>query len=246
MTTLPPRGLVIIPAFDEAASIAATLAQVRAAVPTLDVLVVDDGSSDGTASVAEAAGAAVLHLPYNLGIGGALRTGFRFAHRRGYDWAVQVDADGQHDPAEIPQLAAALADGADLVVGSRFAAGAGSYEVGRLRRRAMSLLRVTLRAMLGRSFTDTSSGFRVFSRRCLGYFADSYPAEYMESVEALLLACYAGLHVVEVPVVMHQRAGGRPSNRRWRLLYHYVRIYVVLVSSASRHRRPQFQAAQHL
>lgn len=244
MTTLPPRGLVIIPAFDEAASIESTLAQVRAAAPELDVLVVDDGSSDRTAVLAEAAGALVLHLPYNLGIGGALRTGFRFAHRRGYEWAVQVDADGQHDPTEIATLAAEIARGADLVVGSRFADGAGSYEVGRLRRRAMSLLRVTLRAMLGRSFTDTSSGFRAFSRRCLGYFADHYPAEYMESVEALLLACYAGLRVVEVPVVMHERSGGQPSNRRWRLLYHYVRIYVVLVSSASRNRRPDFQAAQ--
>lgn len=213
----PPQGghgLVIIPALDEAATIADTVTRVRSAAPALDVLVVDDGSVDDTTDVALAAGALVLTLPYNLGIGGALRTGFRFAHRRGYDWAVQVDADGQHDPAQINLLVEQLEAGADLVVGSRFTAESGAYEIGRLRKRAMSLLRITLRVMLGRSFTDTSSGFRGFSSRCLAYFARSYPAEYMESVEALLMACYAGLRVVEVPVTMHQRSGGVPSNRR--------------------------------
>jgi glycosyltransferase involved in cell wall biosynthesis len=237
------RGLAIVPAYNEVDSIGTTLARLRAAQPSMDVLVVDDGSDDATAEVARMAGAVVLRLPYNLGIGGALRTGFRYAHRHGYDWAVQVDADGQHDPTQLPLILAPLADGADLVIGSRFARGSGAYEVGRARRQAMSLLRITLRALLGRSFTDTSSGFRAFSARCLDYFARSYPAEYMESVEALLLACYAGLRVVEVPVTMHQREAGQASNRRWRLLYHYVRIYVVLVSSASRRRRPRFGEA---
>jgi glycosyltransferase involved in cell wall biosynthesis len=239
------RGLAIVPAFNEVATIGATLDQLRSAFPSLDVLVIDDGSDDGTAAVAREAGATVLELPYNLGIGGALRTGFRFADRRGYDWAVQVDADGQHDPDELHAIITPLMEGADLVIGSRFAKGSGAYEVGGVRRRAMSLLRITLRVLLGRSFTDTSSGFRAFSPRCLDYFAQSYPAEYMESVEALLMACYAGLRVVEVPVTMHQRGGGVASNQRWKLLYHYIRIYVVLVSSASRRRRPQFQEARH-
>ena len=235
------RGLAIVPAFNEAETIGATLVRLRDALPDLDVLVVDDGSDDDTASTARAGGAVVLQLPYNLGIGGALRTGFRFAQRRGYDWAVQVDADGQHDPQELMAILSPITEGADLVIGSRFARGSGSYEVGGLRKQAMSLLRITLRILLGRSFTDTSSGFRAFSPRCLEYFANTYPAEYMESVEALLMACYAGLHVVEVPVTMHQREGGVPSNRRWRLIYHYLRIYVVLLSSASRRRHPRFK-----
>ncbi len=239
------RGVALLPAFNESASIATTLRQIRAAVPWLDLVVIDDGSSDDTAAVARAAdpAAVVLRLPFNLGIGGALRTGFRHAVRAGYDFAIQVDADGQHDPTQIAALLEPLAAGADLVIGSRFAEGSGAYEVSPLRRRAMSLLGLTLRGLLGRSFTDTSSGFRAFSSRCLEYFAKSYPAEYMESVEALLLACYAGLHVVEVPVTMHQRAGGQASNRQWRLVYHYLRIYVVLLSSASRERRPHFQEA---
>ncbi|MET0727324.1 MAG: glycosyltransferase family 2 protein [Acidimicrobiales bacterium] len=239
------HGLAIVPAFNEMETIGSTLHRLKAALPGLDVLVIDDGSDDDTARIARAAGAMVVQLPYNLGIGGALRTGFRFAQRRRYDWAVQVDADGQHDPEQLRALLSPLHDGADLVVGSRFATGSGTYEVRGVRRRAMSLLRITLRVLLGRSFTDTSSGFRAFSPRCLDYFARSYPAEYMESVEALLMACYAGLHVVEVPVTMHQREGGVASNRRWRLIYHYLRIYVVLVSSASRRRRPRFREAEH-
>lgn len=246
MAEPPGRGLAIVPAFNEAASIGATLEGLRRAMPSLDVVVIDDGSDDATAEVARAAGATVLHLPYNLGIGGALRTGFRFATRRGYDWAVQVDADGQHDPAELQAIIGPLSTGADLVIGSRFAVGSGAYEVPRLRKRAMSLLRITLRILLGRSFTDTSSGFRAFSPRCLEHFSRTYPAEYMESVEALLMACYSGLHVVEVPVTMHQRDAGVASNRRWRLIYHYLRIYVVLLSSASRRRRPRFQEARDL
>ncbi len=240
MAHVSGHGLAIVPAFNEVETIAETLRRLHAALPDIDVLVIDDGSDDDTAQVARDAGAIVLQLPYNLGIGGALRTGFRFADRRDYDWAVQVDADGQHDPEELAAIVAPLADGADLVIGSRFAKGSGDYEVGAVRKRAMSLLRITLRVLLGRSFTDTSSGFRAFSPRCLDYFARNYPAEYMESVEALLMACYAGLHVVEVPVTMHQREGGVASNRRWRLLYHYLRIYVVLVSSASRRRHPRF------
>lgn len=234
------RGLVIVPAYNEEHSLGPTLGRLSAVSIPHDVLVIDDGSDDATAAVARAHGAIVLRLPYNLGIGGALRTGFRYASSRGYPWAVQLDADGQHDPEQISRLLGPLEGGADLVVGSRFGVGSEPYEVGRLRRRAMSLLGLTLRALLGRSFTDTSSGFRAFSARCLDYFSRSYPAEYMESVEALLMAVYAGLRVVEVPVSMHQRAVGQASNRRWRLLYHYVRIYVVLLSSASLRHRPRF------
>jgi glycosyltransferase involved in cell wall biosynthesis len=242
VSTAAPRTLVIIPALDEEAALPRTLAELRTAQPGLDVLVVDDGSTDRTVAAARAGGARVARLPFHLGIGCALRAGFRYALAEGYDRAVQVDADGQHDPAEIGTLLAALDEGADMVIGSRFASGSAAYEVGRLRKRAMSLLRLTVRLLSGRSFTDTSSGFRAFDRRTIEYFARNYPAEYMESVEALMMACYVGLRVAEVPTKMRERSAGQPSNRRWRLVYHYVRLYVVLLSSATP-RRPVFQEA---
>ena len=241
--SLPAGGVAIVPAFEEEDSIVDTLRQLRASVPGVHVVVVDDGSTDRTGELARAEGATVLTMPFNVGIGGALRAGFRYADERGASWAVQVDGDGQHDPAQIPRIVGPLADGADLVVGSRFA-GQSTYEAGRVRRRAMSLLTLTLRALSGRSFTDTSSGFRAFSPTALHYFARHYPAEYMESVEALLMACYAGLRVVEVPVTMRARTGGTASTRRLRLVYHYLRIYAVLFSSASHRRRPGFGRAQ--
>jgi glycosyltransferase involved in cell wall biosynthesis len=202
--------------------------------PGLDVVVVDDGSVDRTAAVAAEAGVTVLSLPFNLGIGGALRTGFLYAVRNGYRRAVQFDGDGQHDADEIPALLAALDEGADMAVGSRFAGKATSYTVGRVRARAMGVLRFTIKTLSGQQFSDTSSGFRAFNREVLEFFARTYPSEYMESVEALLLACAEGFRVTEVPVHMSDRAAGEPSNRQWRLVYHYLRLLIVLVASAPR------------
>lgn len=226
-------ALVVIPAFNEAAALPATIAGLRAAHPELDVVVVDDGSVDDTAAVARALGVQVLPLPFNLGIGGALRCGFKFAVREGYQRALQFDADGQHDPDEIDNLLAPLTDGADLVIGCRFS-GSAAYQVGRSRRVAMGILRVLTRWLTGRRFTDTSSGFRAFSRPMLERFAEDYPLEYMDSVEALVLAVRAGYDVREVPTAMRPRAAGEASNRRFRLAYHYLRLLVVLGSS----RRP--------
>lgn len=225
--------LVIIPAYNEEASLPRVLADLLAR-PGFEVVVVDDGSVDRTAAVAADAGVTVLSLPFNLGIGGALRTGFLFAVRNGYERAVQFDGDGQHDADEIPTLLAALADGADMAVGSRFAGKATSYTVGRVRARAMGVLRFTIKTLSGQQFTDTSSGFRAFNREVLEFFARTYPSEYMESVEALLLACAEGFRVTEVPVHMSDRAVGEPSNRQWRLVYHYLRLLIVLVASAPR------------
>jgi glycosyltransferase involved in cell wall biosynthesis len=233
------RTLVIIPAFNEEASLPAVLSDLRRERPDLDVLVVDDGSKDGTAAVARVADVAVATLPYNLGIGGALRTGFRYAVQHHYERSVQFDADGQHDVGEIQTLLTALDDGAEMVIGSRFADAGGSYSVGRVRGGAMRVLRIGVRLLLGRSFTDTSSGFRAFSGRALELFARTYPVDYMDSVEALLLACYAGLRVDEVPTRMHGRVAGVASTRSLRLAYHFVRLSVVMLTSASRRgRRP--------
>jgi len=230
------QTLVIIPAFNEEDALPAVLGELKGR-DDLDLLVVDDGSIDRTAEVARAHGATVVSLPFNLGIGGALRTGFLYAVRNGYQRAVQFDGDGQHDPDEIATLLLALDDGADMAIGSRFAGTVATYNVGRVRRGAMAMLRFTIKSLSGQQFTDTSSGFRAFNRDVLEFFAVTYPVEYMESVEALLLACTAGFRVTEVPAQMRERERGVPSNRRWRLVYHYLRLMVVLVASAPRRRR---------
>lgn len=232
-----PRTLVVIPALDEEDSLPEVLARLRSSHPELDVLVVDDGSTDDTAAVARRAGVAVVSLPFNLGIGGALRTGFRYAVRHGYERAVQLDADGQHGAEQIPLLLNALDAGADMAVGSRFADEADSYEVGRMRAGAMGLLRFLVHRSSGHRFSDTSSGFRAFSAPVLELFAQSYPSEYMESVEALLLVLHRGFRVAEVPVQMGARTGGVASNRRLHLLYHYVRLLLVITATRPRRSR---------
>lgn len=239
------RTLVVIPAYNEAASLPPVLEELGQEVPDLDVLVVCDGCTDSTAKVARAAGVAVVELPFNLGIGGALRTGFRYAVEHGYRSAVQFDADGQHDPNALRTLLAPLDDGADLVIGSRFAEGGSpTYAVGRVRRVAMKCLEWVVRKLVGRRFTDTSSGFRAFSRRMVVYFAKSYPVEYMDSVEALVLASNAGFDVREVPADMRGRTGGAPSTRGWRLAYYYARLLVVLLSSYTTPKRRTKRAAR--
>lgn len=227
------RALILIPAYNEEVPLPQVLRDLKNTAPEHDVLVVVDGSTDATAAVARAAGVRVAELPFNLGIGAALRTGFQYAERHDYDVVIQFDADGQHDPAEIQTLLDAVAGGAEMVIGTRFRKGAPEYDVGLVRGRAMGVLRLALQLLSGRRFSDTSSGFRAFGRRAIAFFAASYPAEYMESVEALLLACYEGLHVVEVPAAMRHRAGGTASTRNFRLMYHYLRLLLTMLTSAS-------------
>lgn len=227
------RTLVIIPAYDEEAALPDVLTELRTVAPGLDVLVVDDGSTDATAAVARRFGVVVVSLPFNLGIGSALRAGFRWAIRHGYDRAVQLDGDGQHDAREIDVLLRALDDGCDLVVGSRFAEDAKRYDVGRVRASGMAGLRFALRRIVGRSFTDTSSGFRGFSRPMLELFADEYPTDYLsDTVEALFVAVRGGFKVEEVATPMRPRQGGVASTSSLRMAYHYVRVLLVLLVNA--------------
>lgn len=232
------KVLVIIPAFNEHETLPATLAELKRIVPDHDVVVVDDGSKDDTAEIAESSGVTCIRLPFNLGIGGALRTGFRFAVDRDYGRAIQFDADGQHDASQIAAILAPLDDGANMVIGSRFA-GVGDYHVGRSRGFAMGLLRWSIQHLAGQKFTDTSSGFRAFDSEMLEMFATDYPIEYMDSAEALVLACRAGFDVREVPVTMRERAGGQASNRSFRLVYHYLRVMVSLANTPRRSRAPK-------
>ena len=225
---LPSRVLVVIPAFNEEATLAGVVAEVRAALRSADVLVVDDCSTDRTRAVALAAAVQVLTLPINLGVGGAMRAGFRYALRYGYDAVLQVDGDGQHDPQDAPRLIAALAD-ADLVIGARFA-GTGDYDVRGPRRWAMRLLAGTLSRVTGTRLTDATSGFRVCNARTLELFARHYPAEYLgDTVETLVIVARAGLTVAQVPVTMRDRAGGQPSQSPVRAAVYLLRVCLALV-----------------
>jgi glycosyltransferase involved in cell wall biosynthesis len=224
--------LVVIPALNEEATVAAV---VRAAREQLhgDVLVVDDGSTDRTGPIATAAGAYVLTHPFNLGVGAALRSGFRHAAARGYTTVVQLDADGQHDPAAALDLLTRIEEGADIVVGSRFAAG---FEVGRVRRVCMRWLSRVVSRRAGVTITDTTSGQRAFGKRAVERFAVSYPTDYLsDTVEALLLAAEWGLKIAEVPVQMRPRQGGRPSAGSLASGYHLVRLTLVIALHRVRH-----------
>jgi len=231
-------GLVVIPAYNEEAALPSTLAELGQVRPDLDVVVVSDGSQDKTAALARAAGAHVVELPFNLGIGGALQAGFRYAERAGYERAFQFDADGQHDPRELAALEAALDAGANLVIGSRFGDdGIVEYKVGPLRRAAMHMLGWAVNRLSRQKFSDTSSGFRGFDARVLHYFAGAYPVEFMDSTESLLLACFARFRVQEVPTRIRKRSAGQPSTRHWRLVLNYLRLLVVIVGHLTRPRR---------
>jgi len=230
------RVIVIVPALNEQETLAAVIADIRRDLGA-DVLVVDDGSIDRTAAIARCSGASVVRHPFNLGVGAALRTGFRFAEAHGYQIAMQIDADGQHDPQEAANLLERVEAGSDIVVGSRFASGSGEYRVAFARRTSMKLLSAVLSRRIGRPITDTTSGFRAFSRSAIELFATQYPSAYLsDTVESLLIAHYNGLSVEEVPVSMHERMGGVASNNWFRSSYHLVRL--VLVITLSRSRRP--------
>jgi len=203
--------LVVIPALNEEDSVADVVRDVRQGIPAARCLVIDDGSSDKTGERARAAGAVVLTLPYNLGVGGAMRAGFRFARTNGYSIVVQVDADGQHDPAVVRQLIAGLSD-SDLMIGARFA-GVGDYGVSGPRRWAMRALARVMSRVAGTQLTDVTSGFKAAGPRAVALFADNFPAEYLgDTIEALVIAARAGLTIRQMPVAMRERQAGNPSH----------------------------------
>lgn len=207
----PVRTLVVVPALNEEGTVAEVVSAVRRDLPGAEVLVVDDHSTDATSARAAAAGATVARLPFTLGVGGAVRTGYTYAVRAGYDVVVQVDADGQHDTRHLPELVAALREGADVVVGARFAGG-DPYAVGRARRWVMALLARVLSGLVRSHLTDVTSGYRAAGPRAVRVFAENYPAEYLgDTLETLVIARRCGLVVQQVPVRMTAREHGRPS-----------------------------------
>jgi glycosyltransferase involved in cell wall biosynthesis len=230
------RKAAVVPAYNEAASIRSVVAEIRAADPEFEVVV--DGSSDGTAELARSAGATVLSLPYNLGIGAAVQTGLQYALARDFDVAVQIDGDGQHDSQELAVLLApVLAGEADIAVGTRFA-GERRYRPSFARRIGIALFAGLVSLIVRQRVTDTTSGFRAMNRRGIRLFATDYPHDYPE-VEATVLVYRHGLRMVEVPVAMRQRETGRSSITAFRSLYYMGKVSLALFVGLLRPRPAQ-------
>jgi glycosyltransferase involved in cell wall biosynthesis len=221
------RKAAIVPAYNEARSIAGVVTELRAAQPEFEIVVVSDGSSDETAAVARRAGAEVVELPFNLGIGGAVQTGIEWARRRGCELAVQVDGDGQHDPREIDKLLQPILAGtADVAVGTRFA-GEKTYRPSIARRIGIGVFAGLVSLIVRQRMTDTTSGFRAMNERAIELFAEEYPYDYPE-VEATVLIFRHRLRLVEIPVTMRQREAGRSSITVFRSLYYMSKVSLAL------------------
>jgi glycosyltransferase involved in cell wall biosynthesis len=222
------RVLLIVPAYNEARNLPALAESLRAFAPGCDVCVVDDGSTDSTATIAASLGFTVLRSPLNLGIGGAVQTGYLWALEHGYDLAVQIDADGQHNPADLDALLEPVRRGeASLAIGSRFLL-AGGFRSTPLRRAGIRYLAWFLRLRCGARITDATSGFRAADRRAIELFARSYPSDYPEP-ESIAIAVRNGLRVAEVPVRMAPRGHGVSSINAWRTFYYLVKVSLALI-----------------
>ncbi|GAA2058616.1 glycosyltransferase family 2 protein [Leifsonia soli] len=227
MATPLEQTLIVVPAYNEEASVGATVSEILTTLPGVACLVVDDGSTDATSIVAQEAGATVAVLPFNLGVGGAMRFGFKYAISHGFRNVIQIDADGQHDPANVPQLLTALAD-ADLVIGARFA-GSGAYEVKGPRKWAMKVLSSTLSRSARTTLTDTTSGFKASGPKAVALFASNYPAEYLgDTIEALVIAMRAGCVITQIPVSMRPRTAGVPSHNPLKAATYLGRVFLAL------------------
>jgi len=223
------RRLAVVPAYNEAATVGSVVGALHRDAPGWDVLVIDDGSTDDTAAVAAAAGARVVRLPFNLGIGGAVQAGFRYAREEQYDLMVQVDGDGQHVPSEIPRLleARAAEPRLDMVCGSRFLSEDRRYPAPISRRTGIHLFAFLLSRIVGQRVSDPTSGFRLYNRRAIGLFARDYPHDYPE-VEAVLMLHHHRLTMCEVPVLMYERGGGQSSIRSGKSIYYMIKVLLAI------------------
>jgi glycosyltransferase involved in cell wall biosynthesis len=221
------KRIAVVPALNEEETIGRVIDEIRAFDSGFEIVVVDDGSVDRTAGVAADRGAYVLRLPFNLGIGGAVQTGYRFAFEHGYDLAVQIDGDGQHDPSQLPKiLGPVLAGEADLCVGSRFT-GDGAYRSSFARRVGIKIFAGVVSAVVRQKVTDTTSGFRAVNRRGIALFAADYPHDYPE-VEATVMCVKHKLRLKEVPVEMRERGGGASSITAVRSVYYMTKVLLAI------------------
>jgi glycosyltransferase involved in cell wall biosynthesis len=225
--TIEKKILVIIPAYNEEGSVGKVIEDVRTHLSQADILIVNDGSTDRTSEKARASGATVLGLPFNLGIGGAMQAGYQYACQRGYDIAVQVDADGQHDPKEIPKLLHALAeDKVDMVIGSRFL-GRSEFKSSLMRRIGITIFSQVISMIVRQKITDPTSGFRAANRKAIQLFASNYPQDYPEP-EAVVLLHQCRLKMGEIPVGMSERYSGESSITKIRSVYYMVKVLLAI------------------
>lgn len=226
-----PKVLLIIPAFNESENIGPLIIALRE--QGIEALVVNDGSTDDTAAVCASAGANIVSLPCNLGIGGAVQTGYKYAHANGYDIAIQFDGDGQHRAEFVPALIAPLLAGeADLVIGSRYIEKQG-FQSTFLRRAGIRYFSRLIRLITGRTVTDPTSGFRAVNRRIMGMFAAQYPTDYPEP-ESIVHVLRLGGRIVEIPVVMSERVAGHSSIHSLRSVYYMVKVSLAILIDALR------------
>ncbi|MDF2926878.1 MAG: glycosyl transferase family protein [Paenibacillaceae bacterium] len=228
------RMIAIIPAYNEAGSIGGVIAGIRRHQPDMDILVINDGSTDSTSAVARATGCAhVIDLPVNLGIGGAVQTGYLYAHRHGYDIAVQIDGDGQHDPGELEKIIAPVREGrAECCIGTRFGENQG-YRSTAARRAGIHYFTWMIRSTTRHRLTDPTSGFRALGRRGISSFAAYYPDDYPE-VEAIVVLLRQGFTVLETPVLMHTRAAGCSSITPLKSMYYMIKVSLAVVMARLR------------
>jgi len=229
MTILSKKILVIVPAFNECGNIRRTVEEIRNTTKDVDVLVIDDGSSDDTANQAALAGGMVVSLPFNLGIGAAVQTGFQYAQKHQYDIAIQIDGDGQHDALYIDKiLNPLLRQEADLVVGSRFLEKTGGFQSSFSRRVGINFFVHLINALTKVKVNDPTSGFRAYNKKMIALFSEYYPHDFPEP-EAIVVAQQAGGRIVEVPVVMRAREAGSSSIRYFKTLYYMAKVTLAIV-----------------
>jgi glycosyltransferase involved in cell wall biosynthesis len=233
-----PSYLAVVPAYNESSTLRRVLRALRDRAPQFDPIVIDDGSTDDTADLAQRIGVPVLRVPFNLGVGGAVQAGFVYALENGYDYVAQVDADGQHDPDELGKLVAAMddPDSVDMVCGSRFLTSDHQYPAPISRRTGIHIFAFLLSRILSRPVSDPTSGFRLYNRHAIELFARDYPHDYPE-VEAVLMLHHHRLRMREVPVKMYVRGGGRSSIRgSGKSAYYMIKVLLALLVGLARKR----------
>lgn len=231
------KKLIIIPAYNEALNIASLLTELKNSYTNYDLLVINDGSVDETSSICRRAGVEVLDLPINLGIGGAMQTGYRYGCLHQYDVVIQMDGDGQHDPSDLETLVEPILQGnADLVIGSRYIRKEG-FQSSFWRRIGIRFYSYLIKQITGQKFSDPTSGYRAASKEAVAYFAESYPVDYPEpeSIVALLRLQY---RLMEIPVRMRKRMDGVSSINGVKSLYYMTKVTMaILIDQLKKERR---------
>ena len=222
------KKLIIIPAFNEADNIEKTVQAILRNAPDFDYVIINDCSGDKTREICEKNGFNIVNLPINLGIGGAVQTGYRYAYEMGYDVAVQVDGDGQHDPEFLNQMAEYLmSHQLDMVIGSRFIEKKG-FQSSRIRRVGIVFFSILIKILTVKLITDPTSGLRMIGRNAMGLFAMDYPRDYPEP-ESVVSVLRRGMKVEEIPVIMHERVGGVSSISLKKSVYYMVKVTLAIL-----------------